>query len=250
MNKAFGGMVVIVTGANSGIGEAAAMAFQEAGARVYGFVRRKDAVGVAREKHPKIQWILADVANETQATEGVQAVVRDAGRLDVVVNNAGVGAFVPLELSAGDVIRPQFEVNVLGTTFVSRAALASLKVSRGAIVNISSASGHKPSPGAAHYGATKAAVESLTRSWALELAPHGVRVNAIAPGATETPGLSKLGAPPEALPQLKEAILKQVPLGRMASSHEVAHWIVAIADPGVTWMTGQVLGIDGGMSLS
>jgi NAD(P)-dependent dehydrogenase (short-subunit alcohol dehydrogenase family) len=250
MSKAFEGKVVIVTGANSGIGEASAIAFQEAGARVYGFARRKDAVGVAREKHPRIRWILADVANEAQATEGVEAVVREAGRLDIVVNNAGVGTFVPLELSAGELIRPQFEVNVLGTTFVTRAALAALKASKGSVVNISSTAGHKPSPGAAHYGATKAAIESLTRSWALELAPHGVRVNAIAPGATETPGLGKLGAPPEALPQLKQAILKQVPLGRMATSREIAQWIVAIADPGVTWVTGQVLGIDGGMSLS
>lgn len=250
MNTAFDGKAVIVTGANSGIGEAAAVAFQEAGARVYGFARRNDAVGFAREKHPRIHWILADVANEVQATEAVQAVVREAGRLDVVVNNAGVGTFVPLELSTGEVIRPQFEVNVLGTTFVTRAALTALKASKGSIVNISSAAGHKASPGAAHYGATKAAVESLTRSWALELAPHGVRVNAIAPGATDTPGVGKLGAPPEALPQLKEALAKQVPLGRLGSSREIAHWIVALADPEATWVTGQVLGIDGGMSLS
>ena len=250
MNKSFEGKVVIVTGANSGIGEAAALAFQEAGANVYGFARRKDAAGAGREKHPQIRWMVADVANEAQASEAVEAVVREAGRLDVVVNNAGVGTFVPLELSAGEVIRPQFEVNVLGTTFVTRAALAALKVSKGSIVNISSTVGHKPSPGAAHYGATKAAVESLTRSWALELAPHGVRVNAIAPGATDTPGLGKLGAPAEVLPQLKEAITKQVPLGRMAASPEIARWIVAISDPSVTWVTGQVLGIDGGMSLS
>jgi NAD(P)-dependent dehydrogenase (short-subunit alcohol dehydrogenase family) len=250
MNKPFEGKVVVVTGANSGIGEAAAIAFQEAGARVYGFARRKDAVAAAREKHPGIQWILVDVANEAQATQGVEAVVREAGRLDILVNNAGVGTFVPLELSIGDVIRPQFEVNVLGTTFVTRAALAALKASKGSVVNVSSSAGHKASPGAAHYGATKAAIESLTRSWALELAPHGVRVNAIAPGATETPGLGKLGVPPEALPQVKEAILKQVPLGRMGTPREIAQWMVSISDPRVTWVTGQVLGIDGGVSLS
>ena len=248
MSKAFDGKVVIVTGANSGIGEAAAIAFQEAGARVFGFVRRTDALATARQKHPMIQWSTVDVSNEAQATEGVQAVVRDAGRLDIVVNNAGVGTFVPLEHSTGDVIRPQFEVNVLGTTFVTRAALPALKATKGSVINIASSAGHRPSPNAAHYGATKAAVESLTRSWAVELAPH-VRVNAIAPGPTETPGLGKLGAPIEALPQLKAAILKQVPLGRMASTREIAHWILAVADPNVTWMTGQVIGIDGGMGI-
>ena len=250
MSKTFEGKVVIVTGANSGIGEAAATTFLEAGARVYGFARRGDGVEAARSKHPRIHWLLADVSNESQAAQAVESVVQEAGRLDVVVNNAGIGLFVPLEQSGGDAVRAQFEVNVFGTTFVTRAALKALKASKGSVVNISSSAGHKPSPGAPHYGATKAAIESLTRSWALELAPHGVRVNAIAPGATETPGLGKLGAPPEALPQLKEAILKQVPLGRMGSAGEIAQWIVAIADPGVTWVTGQVLGVDGGMSLT
>ena len=250
MSKAFEGKVIIVTGANSGIGEAAATAFLEAGAHVYGFVRRKEGVEAARSKHPRIHWLLADVTDESQATQAVESVVREAGRLDVVVNNAGIGMFAPLEQSAGEGVRAQFEVNVYGTTFVSRAALPALKASKGSLVNISSSAGHKPSPGAAHYGATKAAIESLTRSWALELAPHGVRVNAIAPGATETPGLGKLGVPPEALPQLKQALVKQVPLGRIASSREIAAWIVAMADPGVTWVTGQVLGVDGGMSLT
>jgi NAD(P)-dependent dehydrogenase (short-subunit alcohol dehydrogenase family) len=146
--------------------------------------------------------------------------------------------------------RAQFEPNVYGTVFAARAAVPALRSSRGSIVNIGSAAGHKPAAGASIYAATKAAVESLTRSWALELAPAGVRVNAIAPGPTETAGFDKLGVPPEAVPAVKAAFVKQVPLGRMASTEEVARWIVAVADPAVTWMTGQILSIDGGMSLT
>jgi NAD(P)-dependent dehydrogenase (short-subunit alcohol dehydrogenase family) len=147
-------------------------------------------------------------------------------------------------------IRRQFEANVYGTTFVAQAALPALRASRGTIINISSAAGHKPAPGGAHYAATKAAVESLTRSWALELAPQGIRVNAIASGPVDTPGFDKSDVPAADLPAVKEWFKKQVPLGRMGMPEEVARWVVAIADPAATWVTGQVLSVDGGMSLT
>lgn len=244
MKKAYEDKVVLVTGANAGIGEATAVAFQEAGAKVFAMARRKDALEAARARHPGVHWVLADVAQESQVFPAVEGVVREAGRLDVVVNNAGIFHFAPLEQSTAELVRSQFEVNVFGATFVAQAALPALKASRGSIVNISSAAGHKPVPGGAHYGATKAALESLTRSWALELAPHGVRVNAIAPGPTATDGFKAMA------PALQEAFVKQAPLGRAGSTEEVARWVVTIADPSVTWVTGQVLSIDGGMSLT
>jgi NAD(P)-dependent dehydrogenase (short-subunit alcohol dehydrogenase family) len=250
MSKAFEGRVVLVTGANSGIGETAAVRLHEAGATVFGLARREDALAAARSRHPRIHWLLADVTNEAQVTAAVQTVVKEGRRLDVVVNNAGIGAFTPLEQSTAEVVRSQFEANVFGLTFVTRAALSALKDSRGSIVNVGSAAGHRPMPNGAHYGATKAAVESLTRSWAVELAPFGVRVNTIAPGPTDTPVFEKLGVPKEAIPAVKAEFVKQVPLGRIASTEEIVHWIVALADPSVTWVTGQVLSIDGGMSLT
>ena len=249
MSRSFEGKVVLVTGANTGIGEAAAVAYQEAGATVFGVVRRKESLEASRARHPNIKWVLFDVSKNDDVTKGVQAVVSEAGRLDVVVNNAAIFTFSPLKTATESDIRSQFEINVLGTSFVSKAALPALEASRGTILNISSAVGHKAAPGGSHYGATKAAVESMTRSWALELAPSGIRVNAVAPGPTETEGFSKMGGSPEAQAAMKDAFVKQVPLGRMANTAEVVHWILALTDPKSTWMTGEVLAIDGGMSL-
>src|SRR6266850_3489280 len=149
MAKAFEGKVVLVTGANSGIGEAIAVAFQEAGATVVGMARRQEALEAARARHPNIRWLRADVADSKQVRAAVESAVREAGRLDVVVNNAGVFEFAPLEGSSEEMIRRQFEANVYGTTFVAQAALPALRASRGAIVNISSAAGHKTVPGGA-----------------------------------------------------------------------------------------------------
>ena len=248
--KPFAGKVVLVTGATSGIGETAAVAFAEAGAQVFGVARGKASLEAARVRHPEIRWTLADVADAGQVKAMVDGVVTEARGLDVLVNNAAVFTFAPLETASEESVRRMFETNVYGTSFVTQAALPALKARRGTVVNISSAAGHKPAPGGSHYGASKAAVESFTRSWALELAPFGVRVNAVAPGPTETPGFEKMGLPAEAIPAVKEAFVKQVPLGRMASSAEVARWILAVADPSTTWMTGEILAIDGGMSLT
>jgi NAD(P)-dependent dehydrogenase (short-subunit alcohol dehydrogenase family) len=250
MSTSYESRVVLVTGATSGIGEAAAAAFLAAGATVYALARRPQALEAARARHPRIRWLLADVTRSSDVTAAVQAVVKEAGRLDVLVNNAAIFQFAPLEQATDEHIQRHFEINVNGTMYASRAALPALRASKGSIVNISSAAGHKPAPGGSTYAATKAAVESLTRSWALELAPAGVRVNSIAPGPTETPGFDKMGMPAEAVPGVKAQFVEQVPLGRMANPDEIARWIVAIADPQVTWVTGQILSVDGGMSLT
>jgi NAD(P)-dependent dehydrogenase (short-subunit alcohol dehydrogenase family) len=248
--SSFAKEVVLITGANSGIGEATAIAFTEAGANVYGTARTESALAAARVSHPRIHWIRMDVRDGGATRVAVEQIVAEAGRLDVLVNNAGTVLIGPLQVVHEDDIALQFETNVYGLTYVTQAALTALLTSKGTIVNIGSAAGHKPSPGLSIYAATKAAVESLTRSWARELAPHGVRVNAIAPGPVDTPILSKAGLPPAAVAGMREGLAKSVPLGRMAQPAEIARWIVALAAPSVTWVTGQILSVDGGMSLT
>ncbi len=250
MANALEGRVVLVTGANSGIGEAIAKALQQEGATVFGLGRRPDVLEAARARHPGIRWLRADVAKSKDVSAAVESIVRETGRLDVVVNNAGMFQFAPLEGSTEEMIRRHFEANVYGTTFVTQAALPALRASRGAIINLSSAAGHKPVPGGSIYASTKAAVESLTRSWALELAPcgHPGQRDRSRPG--RPPGFDKSEVPAADLPKVKESFREQVPLGRMGTSEEVARWVVALADPGATWVTGQVLSVDGGMSLT
>ena len=244
----FQGKTVLVTGASSGIGRAVARQLVARGATVYGVASSDASASAARAADPAIHWLAADLRSPSAAEATVHAATAAGGQLHALINNAGVYKFAPLADTSDQLLREQFELNVFGAFALTRAALPALTAARGAIVNVSSTSAWKPMPNQSAYGATKAALESLTRSWAVELAPHGIRVNAVAPGPTLTEGISRLPFPPEVFAQMAAAIEAAIPLGRAAQPDEVAHWIVALADPSVTWLTGQVLHVDGGLS--
>ncbi|MDX3240045.1 SDR family NAD(P)-dependent oxidoreductase [Streptomyces sp. ME03-5709C] len=243
------GRVVIVTGASSGIGRATAIAMAEAGARVLGVGRRQSALEEIAGLHPGISTLVVDVRLEEAPELIIGAAVDRWGQLDVLVNNAGATARVSLDEVTRERVADLFDLNVVAPTMLAQAALPHLRSSKGSIINISSTYGHRPQPGAAHYAASKAALEQLTRTWAVELAQDGVRVNCVAPGPTESEALARSGLTEEAVVRVKKEQAAQIPLGRRGEPQEVAAWIVRFADPTATWLTGQVLTIDGGLEL-
>jgi NAD(P)-dependent dehydrogenase (short-subunit alcohol dehydrogenase family) len=247
----FNNKVVIVTGGSSGIGRAAALRFAEAGAKVLVTGRRRAALDEAAGDHPNITAVVADAASAEDAARTIAKAVDAYDRLDVLVNNAGAGAILPLAEGTAKQIQSIFAVNVIGASLLATAALPHLKASKGAIVNISSTYGHKPAAGLSHYAASKAALEHLTRCWALELAPQGVRVNAVAVGPTESGALTgMMGLSAEQAAAIEAQEREAIPLKRRGKPDDVARWILLLADPVSEWVTGQVIAVDGGLGLA
>jgi NAD(P)-dependent dehydrogenase (short-subunit alcohol dehydrogenase family) len=243
--------VVIVTGGSSGMGRAAALSFAAQGAKVVITGRRAARLEETAADHPDIISLVADAAAPDDAARTIARAVDRWGRLDVLVNNAGAGAILPLADATADRVRDIFAVNVLGPSLLAAAALPYLAAAKGAIINVSSTYGHRPAAGLSHYAASKAALEHLTRCWALELAPHGVRVNAIAAGPTETGALTgMMGLSAAQAAAIDEHERAQIPLKRRGHPDDVARWIVALADPAAAWVTGQVIAVDGGLGLA
>ena len=243
--------VALVTGAGSGIGRATALMLAAQGARVVITGRRSEPLERVAATRPNIMGLVADVAEPSHAANSVAKAVETWGRLDILVNNAGAGALVPLADVTADQISEIFAVNVVGPSHLAREALPHLSKTAGTIVNVSSTFGHKPGADLSHYAASKAALDHLTRCWALELAPRGIRVNAVAAGPTESGALTgMMGLSPERAALVEEAEREQIPLKRRGVPDDIARWIVHLSDPASNWITGQVITVDGGLSLT
>ncbi|MDM0074773.1 SDR family oxidoreductase [Variovorax sp. J2P1-59] len=248
MKQQFADKVVLITGGGAGIGRAAALQFAGLGARVVVTGRRAGHLEALAKEHPGIDYLIADVANPDDAQRTVSTVIEKFGALDVLVNNAGAGAILPLAQANAAQVAHIFAVNVIGPSLLATAALPHLKASRGTIVNLSSTFGHKAAASLSHYAASKAAVEHMTRCWALELAADGIRVNAVAAGPTETDFLvERMQLTSEQAEEVKASERRQIPLGRRGVPDEVAAWIVSLASPSAAWITGQVITVDGGL---
>jgi NAD(P)-dependent dehydrogenase (short-subunit alcohol dehydrogenase family) len=243
--------VIILTGGSSGIGRAAALRFARQGHKVLVTGRRAGPLEEAVAEHPNLVGLAADAASAEDASRTVAKAVDLWGRVDALVNNAGAGAILPLVDTTADRIMDIFSVNVFGPSLLASAAVPHLSATRGTIINVSSTFGHKPAAGLSHYAASKAALEHLTRCWALELAPLGIRVNAVAAGPTESGALTgMMRLTSEQAAAVKEQERARIPLGRRGIPEDVAEWIVRLAGPAADWTTGQVIAIDGGLGLT
>jgi NAD(P)-dependent dehydrogenase (short-subunit alcohol dehydrogenase family) len=242
--------VVLITGALTGIGRATAIAFAMAGARLVVSGRHEDAgqaLAVAlRALGADAEFVPADVRREDDVRDLVDQTVTRFGRLDAAVNSAGTeGHPGPVTEQSADSYASMFDTNVLGTLLSMKHELRVMQAQgRGSIINISSTYGHLGARGASVYAASKHAVEGLTRSAALEVAGLGVRVNAVAPGPTETAMLNRFTGTAER----KASLVAGVPMQRVGQPDEIANAIVFLASEKSSFTTGQVLSIDGGKS--
>jgi NAD(P)-dependent dehydrogenase (short-subunit alcohol dehydrogenase family) len=240
--------VVLITGALTGIGRATALAFASDGARVVASGRRPELghalVKELRSVGAEGEFLQADVRQEDEVRRLIDQTFELFGRLDVAVNSAGTeGKPGPITEQTVDGYRAVFDSNVLGVLLSLKHELrVMLPQKHGSIVNISSTYGRRGGVGASVYSASKHAVEGLTQSAALEAAPAGVRVNAVAPGPIDTDMLSRFTGTAER----KVGLATGVPLQRLGKPQEIAQAIVFLASDKAAFITGQVFGVDGG----
>jgi NAD(P)-dependent dehydrogenase (short-subunit alcohol dehydrogenase family) len=241
---------ILVTGALTGIGRAAALAFARNGNRVVVSGRHKDAgellVDELRKLGAEAEFIRADVRLDDEVRNLVDGTIALFGRLDVAVNNAGTEGHKGLITDqTAESYAATFDTNVLGVILSMKHEVRAMQAQGGgSIINISSTYGHEGAAGASVYVGSKHAVEGITKSVALEVATSGIRVNAVAPGPTDTGMLTRFTGTDEN----KSALAAQVPMGRLGLSEEVADGIVFMASDQARFITGHVLNIDGGHS--
>ena len=236
--------VVLVTGSTSGIGEATARRFAAMGDTVvFNSARSVEAGERLSAATPGSHYVQADIARNGDCERLIREVLEKCGRLDVLVNNAGttrVIAHHDLEAATLDVWREIFEVNVFGTWSLSVAAMNALRESHGAIVNVSSFAGVRPTGSSIPYAASKAALNHMTALLAKAVGPE-VRVNAIAPGLVDTPWTADWDV-------VRGFVRSVAPLKRSGTPDDIADVIVSLSS--TPYVTGQVIVVDGGLSLS
>jgi 3-oxoacyl-[acyl-carrier protein] reductase len=244
------GKVAIVTGASKGIGAGIAKGLGAAGAAVVvNYSSGKDGaervVASITAKGGKAIAVKGDVAKAADVTRLFDETKKAFGALDVLVNNAGVYQFSPIEQVTEDEFHREFNTNVLGTILAIKEAVKHFGPNGGSVINLSSVASVKGMPGAAVYSATKSAIDAITRALSAELGPRKIRVNAIAPGGVETEGAHTGGIIGS---DFQKAMVAATPLGRFGQPDDIARVAVFLASDDSAWLTGERLTASGGYS--
>jgi len=242
------GKVAVVTGASKGIGAAIAKHLAAEGAAVVvNYSASKDGaervVGDIKGSGGRAVAVKANVAKKTDIDQLFAETKKAFGPIDILVNNACIYEFLPVEDITEYHFRKQFDLNVPGLTLTTQAALRQFNPEGGSILNISSIVSTLGVPGAAVYSGTKGAVDAITRSLAKELGPRGIRVNAINPGMVETEGVHAAGI---AESEMRKQVEAQTPLGRIGQPQDIATAAVFFASSDSAWITGETLTVAGG----
>jgi len=248
VNGKLAGRVAVVTGASKGIGAAIAASLAAEGAALVvnyssdqkGAEKTVAQITAAGGRAIAVQ---ANVADEDDVKRLIAETVHQFDRLDIVVNNAGVYDFLPLEEVTVEHFHRQFNINVLGLLLVSREAARRFGPTGGNIVNVSSVVATLAPPGGSVYSATKAAVVAITRSLAQELGSRKIRVNAVNPGLVETEGVQAAGMDEG---EMRASIERRTPLGRVGAPRDIAPAVVFLVSDEASWITGETLYISGG----
>jgi NAD(P)-dependent dehydrogenase (short-subunit alcohol dehydrogenase family) len=242
------GKIALITGGNSGIGLATAKRFVNEGAYVFITGRREPELAAAvKEIRRNVTGVQGDVSNLADLDRLFEQIKREKGKLDIVFANAGVARFAPFGTITEEFFDSIFDINVKGVLFTVQKALPLLPDGASIILNASIV-GSKGFSANSVYSATKAALRSFARTWTTDLKDRRIRVNAVSPGSTDTPGLSGLLASSEVGQQRLKMISNSVPLGRLGTPDEIAKAVVFLASDDSSYVTGIELFVDGGVA--